>query len=207
MGVCSDPCSVFEDDRGVMRVRIAGDPDTDEWPYSCTLQNSNLRRDPTTGCMWADPLARNLVTAVQGEFFPGTILAGGGIPTVITNVCNLTITNPDPCRSAGAWVGVTMGWTLDADFDPTVTFGEFTLSRQITGPLVIPAEGAMVETYRNHIGSRTTAEVRVRTQVVILTIPPGGSTNVGLDMQAARSNGSMIWSRAFGVLTAMLASV
>lgn len=202
MSVCSDPCSIAPDERGVLRARIAGDPDVMDWPYPCTLDNSDLNRDDD--CLWATPAIRNSVTAVVGEQFPNVTLASG-VPVVLTDLANLTIDNPDPCREAYALVFVTMEWTLDGDFDPDITFGEFTLSRQITGD-GLPAEGAMVETYRNHIGTRTTAVVRVRTTVVVLGIPPGGSAQVGLDMQAQRNTGSMIWSRARGWITAMLTS-
>ena len=203
--VCADPCSMAPDDRGVMRLRIAGDPDTAEWPYACTIQNSDLQRDPTTGCLWADPLMRNTITAVQGDFFPGLSLAGGANNTIL-GVANLTITNPDPCRAATALATVWMGWTLDADFDPATTYGGFTLSRQITGDSV-PVEGAFVETYRNHIGSRTTAEVRARTTVYIPTIAAGGTATINLDMRASNFQGSMIWTRAQGRITALVTSV
>lgn len=205
MAVCADPCIMAPDDRGVMRLRIAGDPVASEWPYACTITNSNLRRDPTTGCMWVDPLTQNLVTAVEGDFFPGSALAGGAAVT-ISNVADLAITNPDPCRSATALATVWMGWTLDADFDPATTFGGFILSRQITGDSV-PVEGAFVETYRNHIGSRTTAEVRVRTTVYIPSIAAGATANISLALRAANFSGNMIWTRAQGRITALVTSV
>lgn len=203
--VCADPCSMSPDDRGVMRLRIAGDPDTSEWPYACLIQNSNLRRDPTTGCLWADPLARNTITSVQGDFFPGSALTGGA-PVTISDVVNLTITNPDPCRDATALATVWMGWTLDGDFDPAATYGGFTLSRQITGDSV-PVEGAFVETYRNHIGSRTTAEVRVRTTVYVPSIAPGANASINLALRAANFSGAMIWTRAQGRITALVTSI
>lgn len=192
------------DDRGVMRLRIAGDPTTSEWPYACTLQNSNLRRDPTTGCLWSDPLTKNTIVSVQGEFFPGSSLTGGAAVT-ISDVVNLTVTNPDPCRNATVLATVTMGWTLDADFDPGATFGGFILARQITGDS-LPAEGAFVETYRNHIGSRTTAEVRVRTTVYIPSIAPAANGSINLALRATNFSGAMIWTKAFGRITALLSS-
>lgn len=205
MAVCADPCMMAPDDRGVMRLRLAGDPDTLEWPYACTLAGSNnFRRDPSTGCLWVDPVTKNLITAVEGDFFPGLSLTGGANNTV-TGVANLTITNPDPCRTATALATVWMGWTLDADFDPATTYGGFILSRQITGDSV-PVEGAFVETYRNHIGSRTTAEVRSRTSVYIPSIAAGGTATINLDMRAANFQGNMIWTRAQGRITAMVTS-
>lgn len=203
MGVCSDPCSVYEDDRGVMRMRIAGDPDTEDWPYSCTLQNSNLRRDPTTGCLWVDPLPRNLVTSVQGDQFPNVTMALN-VPVIITNLVNLDIVNPDPCRSAYAWISVWMAWTLDGDYDPSINFGPVTMSRRINGAVFVP-EGAQVETYHDHTGTRTTMVVTARTQVVSVNpIPPLGTLSVSLDLQATRNDGSMIWTRAQGRMTAMV---
>lgn len=204
MSVCADPCSMAPDDRGVMRLRIAGDPDTSEWPYACPITNSNLRRDPTTGCLWADPLTKNLVSSVQGDFYPGVQLTGGANNT-ITGVANLTVMNPDPCRNATLLATVWMGWTFDADFDPSSTFGGFICSRQITGDS-LPAEGAFVETTRNHIGSRTTAEVRARTTVYVPSIAPGASATINLDLRAANFSGNMIWTRAQGRITALVTS-
>lgn len=202
MAVCSDPCSFAPDDRGVMRIRIAGDPATSEWPYDCTLQNSNLRRD--NDCLWADPLARNLMTAVEGEQFPGVTMALN-VPVVITGLVNLSITNPDPCRYATAWIGAFMMWTIDADYDPSINFGPVTLSRRITGDAQ-PVEGAMVETYHDHTGTRSTMVVTARTQAVVVPIAPGATANVGLDVQATRNDGSLIWTQTKGRLTAMLTS-
>lgn len=192
------------DDRGVTRLRIAGDPDTEEWPYSCTIQNSNLRRDPTTGCLWADPLTKTQITSVQGDFFPGSSLNGAAV--TLTGVANLTITNPDPCHFATVMATVWMGWTYDADFDPSSTFGGFISSRQITGDS-LPVEAAFVETNRNHIGSRTTAEVRCRTTVIIPVINPGATANINLDMRAQNFSGAMIWTRAQGRITALVTSI
>lgn len=204
MSVCADPCSMAPDDRGVMRLRLAGDPDTSEWPYACAITESNLRRDPTTGCLWSDPLTKNLVASVQGDFFPGVQLTGG-VNNTITGVANLTVMNPDPCRNATLLATVWMGWTLDADFDPGTNYGGFILSRQITGDS-LPVEGAFVETTRNHIGSRTTAEVRARTTVYVPSIAPGASATINLDLRAANFQGNMIWTRAQGRITALVTS-
>lgn len=200
MSVCSDPCSLSVDDRGVLRARIAGDPATSEWPYLCTLQNSNLHRD--TDCMWVDPLPKNLITSVQGDQSPGVTMALN-VPIIITDLANLVLTNPDPCRSAGALVMAWMEWTFDGDFDPSVDFGPVTLSRQITGP-VTPAEGAQVETYHDHTGTRTTMVVTVRTVVMVSPIAPSASANIGINLQATRNDGSMIWQRARARLTGIL---
>lgn len=200
MSVCSDPSTLAADDRGVLRVRIAGDPDTLEWPYSCTLANSNLRRD--ADCMWVDPTPQNLITAVQGDQSPGVTMALN-VPIIITDLANLTLTNPDPCRSGAALVMAWMEWTFDGDFDPTINFGPVTLSRQITGP-VTPAEGAQVETYHDHTGTRTTMVVTARTVVMVTSIAPLATVNVGINLQATRNDGSMIWSRARARLTGLL---
>lgn len=205
MSVCSDPCTVSVDDRGVLRLRIAGDPDTSEWPYSCVQTNSNVQRDPTTGCLWADPLTKNLITSIQGEFFPGTSLSGGATST-LTGVANLTITNPDPCRNATALVTVLTEWTWDADFDPGGSYGGFICSRQISGD-VTPLDGGFIEVGRNHIGSRTTAEVHTRTTVYIPSIAPAATAVVNLDMRGQNFQGSMIWTRAFGSITALVTSI
>lgn len=200
ISVCADPCSMAPDDRGVMRLRIAGDPDTLEWPYDCSIADSNNLRRDASGCLWVDPRGKNLVTAVTGEFFPGASLGG---TATITNVANLTITNPDPCRPAAALVTVLLSWTLDADFDPASTFGGFILSRQVSGD-PLPADGGFVEVIRNHIGSRTTAVESTRTSFVIPAIAAGGTAQVNLDMRAANFSGNMIWTRAQGTITALV---
>lgn len=200
MSVCSDPCTLAADDRGVLRARIAGDPATAEWPYACTLANSNLRRD--TDCLWVDPIPRNLITAVEGDQSPGVTMTLN-VPIIITDLANLTLTNPDPCRTAAALIMAWMEWTFDGDFDPSTNFGPVTLSRQITGS-VIPAEGAQVETYHDHTGTRTTMVVTVRTVVMVTSLAPSTSTNIGINLQATRNDGSMIWSRARARLTGLL---
>jgi hypothetical protein len=141
---------------------------------------------------------------VTGEFFPGATLSGG-VPVTISNVANLTITNPDPCRDGYALVAVTEKWTLDADFDPSSTFGGFILSRQVSGD-VQPLDGGFVEVIRNHIGSRTTAVETARTTFLTTLIVPGGTAQVNLDMRAANFSGSMIWTQAQGTITAMVTS-
>lgn len=208
MSVCSDPCMVAADDRGVMRIRIAGDPDTLEWPYSCPLPgNSNLQRDPSTGCLWVDPITKGSVQAIQGDFSPGVSLSGGATTTV-TGVANLTIINPDPCRNATALCSVWMGWTFDADFDPSTTYGGYIGLRQITGTGgVTPVDGGFVEEWRNSIAQRMSAEFRTRTTVYVPSIAPGGSATVNVDMRGQNFQGAVILSRVQARITALVASI
>lgn len=205
--VCADPCSMTPDDRGIMRLRIAGDPVTAEWPYACTLPNNNLQRDPTTGCLWSDPIMKNTITAIQGDYFPGVSLSGGATSTVI-GVANLTVTNADPCRSATALCTVWMGWSFDGDFDPSSTYGGYIASRQITGTGgMTPSDGGFIEVWRNSLANRITAEVRCRTTVYIPTIAPGASATVNVDMRGQNFQGAVILSRVQARITAMVASI
>ncbi|MER6557864.1 hypothetical protein ABT300_08865 [Streptomyces sp. NPDC001027] len=181
-------CGLLGDGSGSAPVAV----NSQSWPFACDVEAAGGGvYCGTDGVLYSDPPVRQSFQQASVNVLPSSPIAVPAASTVVRTL-DVTVTNPDLCRSANAIVMR----QIDVQFDLPAGGGA-------AGAGI---NGDEVQYMRN---SGSTAITNWHNQNLVLhnfTVPAGGSITVSLDLTMARGAGGATWNNAQLVTRAWLFS-
>jgi hypothetical protein len=166
--------------------------DTGPWPYACDIATNGgvVACDPATGRLYGEPRARtDYSNHFDVRFYPSVPVPTGNDLITPADTFSVTVTNPDPCRSARLFVA------REVDVYFTLPPGSSAAYGQDGEEMWLTFNNGNTTLIDSHLQSSRWLQYQA-------TVPAGGSVTITGDVRIGKGTGGAVYTQIQNIFRA-----